>query len=309
VTGPTDLTDATAAFTAQRPRLLGLAYRMLGSVHDAEDVVQDAWLRWTGTETAAVASPAAWLTTTVTRLCLTRLTSAAARRETYPGPWLPEPVLADPTLGPADTAALRDSVSLALLLTLERLGPAERAVYVLREAFGHPHREIARILGVSEANARQLHSRARRHLAADEGPGEPAADRSAWVRLVERFLAAAREGDVPALEALFAADVTAVSDGGGRIRAARRPVHGRDRVAVFVARTLGRGDRPRQAVIAEVNGAPAVLGFAGTTLVGVVEVDVRGGVVAGLRFHVNPDKLAFLAGQLSHRRGLRGRHV
>jgi RNA polymerase sigma factor (sigma-70 family) len=331
--------DQVAVFTAQRPRLFGLAYRMLGWAHDADDVLQDAWLRWSGADTAAVAKPAAWLTTTVTRLCLSRLASASARHETYPGPWLPEPVLtSDGALGPEDTAAQRDSVSLALLLTLERLTPAERAVYLLREAFAYPHREIAQIVGVSEANARQLHTRARRRLVeadpdpavptgtgtgpegsvghprqrarrdeAAPGPGTAHQERIRWVRLVERFLAAARHGDLPALEALLTADVVVWADGGGRVTAARLPVRGRGRVATYLARTLGGGGRTRQAVIAEVNGAPAVLGFAGATLVGVVEVEVHGGVVSGLRLHVNPDKLAYLAHQLSQRAGLHGR--
>jgi RNA polymerase sigma factor (sigma-70 family) len=314
VPGTADTAAAAAVFIAQRPRLLGLAYRMLGSMHDAEDVVQDAWLRWARTDTSAVTSPAAWLTTAVTRLCLTRLTSARVRRETYPGPWLPEPVLTpDPALGPDDTAALRDSVSLALLLTMERLTPAERAVYVLREGFGYPHREIAQIVGVGEANARQLHTRARRRLA-DVRSGEPSRpaarpagarpaepDRAGWVRLVERFLAAARDGDLSTLEALLAEDVTAWADGGGRVTAALLPVHGRSRVAGYLAR-LFRGRRGRRLTVAEVNGAPALLGFEGDALVAVVEVDVGDGAVLAVRLHVNPDKLAFLAGQLSQRR-------
>jgi RNA polymerase sigma-70 factor (ECF subfamily) len=311
--------DQVAVFTAQRPRLFGLAYRMLGSAHDADDALQDAWLRWSGADTASVANPAAWLTTTVTRLCLNRLTSASARHETYPGPWLPEPVLTpDRVLGPDDTAAQRDSVSLALLLTLERLTPAERAVHVLREAFAYPHREIAQIVGVSEANARQLHTRARRRLAEahtdpvgldEAAPGRAPGhqERRHWVRLVESFLAAARHGDLPGLEALLAADVVAWADGGGRVTAARLPVRGRGRVATYLARTLGGGGGTRQAVIAEVNGVPAVLGFVGATLVGVVEVDVHEGVVSGLRLHVNPDKLAYLSQQLSQRAGLHGR--
>lgn len=321
MTGTTDPTagsgaptrDLTAVFTAQRPRLFGLSYRMLGSAHDADDVLQDAWLRWSGADTAAVANPAAWLTTTVTRLCLNRLTSASARRETYPGPWLPEPVLTpDRALGPDDTAAQRDSVSLALLLTLERLTPTERAVYVLREAFAYPHREVAQIVGVSEANARQLHNRARKRLVeADPDPavtcGLVQSERHRWVRLVESFLAAARHGDLAGLEALLAADVVAWADGGGRVTAARLPVRGRGRVATYLARTLGGGAGTRQAVIAEVNGAPAVLGFVGATLVGVLEVEVDGDTVSGIRLHVNPEKLAHLARQLSQRAGLRGR--
>src|SRR4051812_556436 len=190
-TGP-----SIATFTAQRPRLFGLAYRMLGSAHDAEDVVQDAWLRWAG-HGGTVETPGAWLTTVVTRLCLNRLDSARARRETYVGPWLPEPILTtDPATGPAATVEERESVSLALLTTLERLTPPERAVYVLREAFGHSHAEVASVLAVPGAGSRQLHTRARRHLAT-----APAAPPRADVGpLLARFVAAARNGDVAGLE-------------------------------------------------------------------------------------------------------------
>ena len=283
---------ADPVFTEQRPRLFGIAYRMLGSAHDAEDVVQDAWLRWAGAE--GVESPPAWLATVVTRLCLTRLTSARARHEAYPGPWLPEPVLTpDPALGPDDTAAQRDSVSLALLVLMERLTPAERAVYVLREAFGHPHREIAGIVGVSEAHSRQLHRRAREHLDAGRRPPAPP-DAGTWRRLVERFVGAARDGDLAGLERLLAADVVAEADGGGRVHAARRPVRGAAAVAVYLARTLGRARPWSRVAVAEVNGEPALLGWVDERLVGVVTVEVRDGVVARVRFLVNPDKLAFL---------------
>lgn len=160
------------AFEEQLARLFGLAYRMLGSTHDAEDVVQDAYLRWSGADRGGIDSPPAWLTTVVAHLCLNQLTSARARRETYVGPWLPEPVLTpDPALGPADTPELRDSVSMALLVAMERLNPAERAVYVLREAFGYSHRDVAGIVKLSEANCRQPHSRARRRI--DEQPPAP----------------------------------------------------------------------------------------------------------------------------------------
>jgi RNA polymerase sigma-70 factor (TIGR02957 family) len=287
-------------FEQQRPRLFGIAYRMLGSAHDAEDVLQDAWLRWAGTDRAVVESPSAWLATVVTRLCLTRLTSARARRETYPGPWLPEPVLTpDPAMGPLDTAEQRESVSLALLVTLERLTPAERAVYVLREAFTYGHREIAAILDTSEANSRQLHTRARRHLAAERTPA-PVPDRTSWARLAERFLDAARGGDLPALEALLAADVTAWSDGGGRVHAARKPVRGRAAVAAFFCRLLRKPDRRMTA--AEINGAPALLAWTGDEVTGVFTADVRDGRVEALRLLMNPDKLAFLRAQLSRTR-------
>jgi RNA polymerase sigma-70 factor (ECF subfamily) len=299
-------TDPVADFEEQRPRLFGLAYRLLGSAQDAEDAVQDAWLRWSGVDHAAVASPGAWLTTALTRLCLTRLTSARARRETYVGPWLPEPILTtDPAVGPAETVAQRESVSLALLVTLERLTPLERAVYVLREAFGHTHAEVAAILGIGEAHSRQLHTRARRHLA--EAPADPPeADPAAWGALVERFLAAAREGEIAELEALLAADVSAWSDGGGRVGAARRPVRGRAAVARFLAGVFAKFTAGLEGRVAEVNGEPAVLALRAGQLTSVLAVERSGAQVTGLRFVLNPDKLAFLAGQLSRSEALPG---
>jgi RNA polymerase sigma-70 factor (ECF subfamily) len=302
----TAATDSVAVFEEQRPRLFGLAYRLLGSAQDAEDAVQDAWLRWSGADHAAVARPAAWLTTALTRLCLTRLTSARTRRETYVGPWLPEPILTtDPAVGPAETAAQRESVSLALLVILERLSPLERAVYVLREAFGHSHAEVAAILGISEAHSRQLHTRARSHLA-EEPTAPPEADRAAWGALVDRFLAAAREGEIAELEALLAADVAAWSDGGGRVGAARRPVVGRAPVARFLAGVFARFTAGLEGRVAEINGEPALLAFRDGELTSVLAVVRSGSQVTGLRFVLNPDKLAFLAGQLSRSAGLRG---
>ncbi|GAA4763146.1 RNA polymerase sigma factor SigJ [Actinomycetospora chibensis] len=295
--------DATETFTAQRPRLFGLAYRMLGSAHDAEDVVQDAWLRWSG-HGDAVDNPAAWLTTVVTRLCLTRLDSARVRRETYVGPWLPEPILTtDPATGPAATVEERESVSLALLTTLERLTPPERAVYVLREAFGHSHAEVASVLDVTEAGSRQLHTRARRHLAT--APAAPA--RTDVGPLLARFVAAARHGDVAGLESLLAADVTVWSDGGGKVSAARRPVHGRDAVARFLVGILGPSRWHGRGAAAEINGAPAVLAFLDDQLAGVMTVEAVGDEVRAVRILRNPDKLAFLADQLSRSAELSGR--
>lgn len=297
------MTVATETFDAERPRLFGLAYRMLGSAHDAEDVVQDAWLRWAG-HGEGVENPAAWLTTVVTRLCLNRLDSARARREVYVGPWLPEPILTtDPAAGPAATVEERESVSLALLTTLERLTPPERAVYVLREAFGHSHAEVAAVLDVTEAGSRQLHTRARRHLAAV--PTVPA-DPADVGPLLARFVAAARDGDLAGLEELLAADVTVWSDGGGRVTAARRPVHGREAVARFLVGILGPGRWSGTGAAAEINGAPAVLAFLDGRLDGVMAVE-GDGEVRTVRILRNPDKLAFLAGQLSRSAGLSGR--
>jgi RNA polymerase sigma-70 factor (TIGR02957 family) len=301
---------ATEEFQAQRPRLFGLAYRLLGSAADAEDVVQDAYLRWLGTDQQAVAAPRAWLAKVVTNLCLNRLASARAQREHYAGPWLPEPVLTeDGALGPLDDVAQRESVSLALLVLLERLTPAERAVFVLREAFGYSHGETAQILELSEANCRQLQRRARGRLAQDRPRFRP--EPAHWRSLAERFLAAARAGDLRSLEQMLAADVTAWTDGGGRVSAARRPVAGRARVARYLAGAITRFGGDAQAVPAEVNGEPAILGVAGGTLVGVLVFEWSVGEITALRAVANPDKLRFAARQaarLSHPRAEPGLH-
>jgi RNA polymerase sigma-70 factor (ECF subfamily) len=291
-------------FEANRRRLFSMAYRMLGSASDAEDAVQDAFLRWNGADPASIDKPGAWLATALTNLCLTRLTSARARREHYVGLWLPEPVLTDGgTLGPLETVEQRDSVSFALLVLLERLTPTERAVFVLREAFGYHHREIAGVLNLSEANCRQVFHRARRHL--DEAPLRPRFQPSEAERrrLVKWFLAAARDGDLTAMEEALAADVRCWTDGGDRIAAARRPLNGRSRVARYLGglvRKMRGGMAADVAVaVAEVNGAPAMLVLLERTLTGVVLLDVRDGGIGGIHLVVNPDKLGYLAGQLS----------
>ncbi|WP_030018241.1 RNA polymerase sigma-70 factor [Streptomyces monomycini] len=292
-------TEAAAEFESHRPRLFALAYRMLGSASEAEDVVQDTYLRWSGADRTAVRTPAAWLTKVMTNLCVNRLTSARARRELYVGPWLPEPVLtrtADGPLGPLETAEQRESVSLALLTLMERLTPAERAVFVLREAFGHSHREAAEVIGVEEAHARQLHRRARERLGR---PGRFAVDDTRRRETVERFFAAALDGDLAGLERLLADEVTAWADGGGRVTAARRPITGRAKVLRYL---LGLGSGPEAAVAtfrpAEVNGEPALLVLLDGTLFAVAVPEVHEGRVSAVRTILNPDKLAFAAAQL-----------
>jgi RNA polymerase sigma factor (sigma-70 family) len=287
-------------FQQRRRRLLGIAYRILGSASDAEDVVQDAWVRWQGVDHAQVVDAGAFLARTVTNLCLTALTSARARREVYAGPWLPEPVLTGPGattgLGPLDDVVQRESVSFALLTVLERLAPAERAAYVLREAFAYSPREVADLLGTSEANARQLHSRARRHVA---GPPSREVDPGRWQDLTARFLVAARDGDLAGLESLLADDVVSRADGGGVVNAARRPVHGRADVARYVAGVAARFSKGLAPAFVEVNGAPAVAFTDGSTLRAVLMVHTDGDRVTGLDLVLNPDKLAYAAGQLS----------
>lgn len=294
-------------FEAQRPRLFWLAYRLLGSASEAEDAVQDAYLRLHGADPALIESLPAWLTKAVTNLCLNRLTSARARREVYPGPWLPEPVLTDDrTLGPQETAEQRETVSIALLSLMERLNPTERATFVLREAFAYSHFEIAEILEMSEANARQLYRRARQRLGEPRQRFRP--DLAQWRRLVDRFFTAASAGDVAGLVEILTADVTSTADGGGKVAAARRPVSGRERTANYLARALSK-NLPKLRLrldFAEVNGEPAVLAFDGDTLSGVLCFEITGDQIAALRILANPDKLRFLATQLSHPADLSG---
>ncbi|MDA0636936.1 RNA polymerase sigma-70 factor [Nonomuraea sp. MCN248] len=273
-------------FEAYRPLLLGLAYRLLGSMWDAEDVVQDAWLRWSATDREDVREPRAFLITVVSRLALDQLRSARVKREAYTGPWLPEPV-EDGDAGPLDTAELRDTVSFATLHLMERLSPPERAVFVLREAFELPYDQIAAIIDVSVANARQLHHRAARRLSEGRGRFRPSAEEHA--ELFTRFLAAAGGGDLEALTELFHDDVVYYSDGGGKIRAALRPIIGRDKVLRFFAGVWERYERGG-AAIGAANGQPVLWSRLGehTQL---LALDVRDGRVQALYGVLNPDKL------------------
>jgi RNA polymerase sigma-70 factor (TIGR02957 family) len=281
----------TDEFEAQRYWLVGLAYRLLGEVHEAEDAVQDAYIRWNRADRDRIEVPRAWLAKVVTNLCLTRLTSARARRETYPGPWLPEPV---PTgvLGPLETVEQRESVSLALLMLMERLTPAERAVFVLREAFSYPHQEIAEILDVTEAGSRQLHRRARQRLGEPRPRFESAPGQ--WRRLVERFLAAAIDGDVAALEEVLAADVVVWADGGGKVSAARRPIIGRDKAIRYVLGLAGHGVDASGFTVEEINAAPALVYRTGGAAVIIAVPEFSGDRIVALYGVLNPEKLAHL---------------
>ena len=274
-------------FESHRGRMFGIAYRMLGSASEAEDIVQDAWLRWQSADRSDVAEPGAFLATIVTRLSLTALDSARARREVYIGPWLPEPVSTadDPALG----AERAEAMSLAVLLLLERLTPAERAAYVLHEAFGYPFARVAEVLETSEANARQLGSRARAHLERERGTVVSRAERE---RLLGLFLAAAQAGDLAALEAALAEDVVSLSDGGGFVSAARKPVHGRERVAQLILGVLEKFGQGIVPVAVEVNGELAMLGVREGHPVALWTVDIAPEGVRRLLIVMNPQKLS-----------------
>lgn len=279
-----------SVFEQHRPVLIGIAYRMLGSMWDAEDVVQDGYLRWAGTDQSTVRNPRAFLITVVSRLALDRLKSARVTRESYVGPWLPEPVDTS-ELGPLDTAELRDSVAFATLHMLERLSPPERAVFVLREAFDFPYEQIGDVVGLSPAHCRQLLQRARRHLTEGRERAHPSGEEH--TRLLLSFLEAARTGDLDELNGLLADDVVSYNDGGGRVRAALRPILGKARVIAFV---LGLAKRYEvgEATLVTANGQPAlhVHVDGGDQL---LMLDARDGRIDALFSVSNPEKLRLLA--------------
>ena len=274
-------------FLAARPMLFALAYRMLGSAAEAEDVLQEAWLR--ASAATGVQNAEAWLTTVVTRLCLDVLGSARARREEYVGPWLPEPIVTD---GPEQAAELADSVSLAFLVMLESLTPAERAAFLLREVFRFDYAEVAAMLERSEASCRQLVSRAHQHV--DERRVRFTADRDRAQELSLRFLVACQTGDLGVVTSLLAADAVLVSDGGGKVSAARRPVNGPDKIGRFLIGVLRKPGPPVDYVPATVNGEPGVIGLVDGVAITAVAVEVVDDLITGIRIVSNPDKLARL---------------
>ncbi|MET8613035.1 RNA polymerase sigma-70 factor [Streptomyces misionensis] len=287
---------ATDVFEEHRPLLTGVAYRMLGRVADAEDVVQDAWLRWSRADHTEIREPRAYLVRITTRLAIDRLRLARSRAESYVGPWLPEPCLTeygDTAPDAADRAVLADSVSLAVLVVLESLSPLERAVFVLREAFGFPYAEIAALLDRGEPAVRQLAGRARRHVA-ERRPRydvDPARRRE----LTERFLVAASGGDLDGLMSVLAPDVRLVADGGGKVRSALRILHGADKVARFLAAVMPEAVPDLTVRALEVNGGPAALVLSGGKPDSLFQLDVVDGRVTSVYIQRNPDKLRHLA--------------
>ncbi|MCU1410315.1 MAG: family polymerase sigma factor [Rhodoglobus sp.] len=281
-----DIDSAATEFEIVRPRLFGIAYRMLGTVAEAEDVVQDAWIRWQGTDRSQVRSPQAFLSTVITRLAINASGSSRARHEVYTGHWLPEPVLTDgdPALG----AERAEALELGLLLLLERLTPNERAVYLLREAFDYDFREIAEVLETSEANARQLARRARAHLEEHRSRRVEPAERD---RLLRAFLSAAQSGRLDELEHLLAEDVVLYPDGGGVVPAARRPVVGRGRVRTIIEGGASNLTPDVSVTFVEANGELAAVMTRGGEVLALCSITAGRNGIDRIYFLLNPEKL------------------
>jgi len=291
-------------FQTHRPALFAVAYRMLGSATDAEDILQDAWLRFAGARPADLRSAKAYLTTIVTRLCLDRLKSARVTREEYIGPWLPEPVVTGEQPGPERSLAQAESVTLAFMVLLETLSPEERAVFLLREVFDYEYGEIAEMLETSAANCRQLFHRAKGRIAERKPRFRAAIGEKR--PLVERFVRAFSEGSEAGLTSVLAEDIGFWSDGGGKVLAARRPIFGRENVVNLLmgfrrtAPAIGVALESVTLDIVEVNGEPAVLLRVDGRLDGVYVMAVEEGAIAAIRVVRNPDKLTYIEHQLAH---------
>ena len=290
-------------FQAHRPALFAVAYRMLGSATDAEDVVQDAWLRYASARPSDLRSVKAYLTTIVTRLCLDRLKSARVTREEYVGTWLPEPVATGDRSEPERSLALAESVTLAFMVLLETLSPEERAVFLLREVFDYEYAEIGEMLDTTPANCRQLFHRAKGRIAERKPRFRATVDEKR--PLVERFVSAFRDGSEEELTRVLAADVGFWSDGGGKVSAARRPIFGREHVVALllgIRRTAPATGVPLESVtldLVEVNGEPAIVMRASGRLEAVYVPTVEDDTITALRVVRNPDKLVYIERQLA----------
>lgn len=281
--------NAETTFETHRPRLFGLSYRLLGSRSDAEDVLQDTWLRWQQVDKAGIRDAEAWLVTAATRLGIDRLRAARTQRERYIGPWLPEQSEIDESPTPEHSADVAEQVSLAFLAVLERLGPEERAAFLLKEAFDYDYAQIAPLLGQSEANCRQMVHRARERVQAGRPRFEVAPEHHR--RLLERFMDAARRGDQPAITALLREDAQLVSDGGGKAQAVTRPLLGAVRIARLFWAAYRRQDPAITWRMGRVNGEPAILRYRNGRLVAVMVAVSDGDRIIELYSVINPDKL------------------
>lgn len=289
---------ATEVFEEHRPVLMGVAYRMLGRVADAEDVVQEAWLRWSGADRTEVREPRAYLVRITTRLAVDRLRQVRSRNEAYVGPWLPEPYVTDfgdTAPDTAERAVLADSVSLAVLVVLESLSPLERAVFVLREAFGYPYADIAAVLDRGEPAVRQLAGRARKHV--EEGRPRYEVDPAERRDLTERFLAAAAGGDLEGLMSLLAPDVRLIGDSGGLSKAPLRVIETADKVGRFLYAIAQQGVPDPSYRSLELNGGAALLVLSGDKPDSTVQLDVVDGRIQCIYIVRNPEKLVSLGNQ------------
>jgi RNA polymerase sigma-70 factor, ECF subfamily len=287
--------ERAAVFTDTRPQLFSIAYRMLGSVADAEDIVQDTYLRWQRAPDDEVREPRAYLTTIVTRLAINQLRSARVQRESYVGPWLPEPLVTDHVPDPSATVELAESLSMAFMVMLERLSPIERAVLLLHDVFDFDYAEIARIVDKSEVNCRQLLARAKKHVGAAEVRFD--ADRAQAEQLMQRFTQAAGAGDMEGMIAVLAEDITLWADGGGKVRgAALRPIHGAALVARFIASVLERFvPVERTSRAAQINGEPGFIVYVSGRPLAAMIFHVREGRIQTIYAIGNPDKLQSVA--------------
>jgi len=280
----------TNRFESYRPLMFSIAYRMLGSATEAEDIVQEAYLRYQGTDTNEIVSHKAFLSTVVTRLCLNHLQSAQTQRETYVGPWLPEPILAEQISIPAHEAELHESISIAFLTILEQLSPLERAVFLLREVFDYEYGEIAEIIGKEETACRQLFSRARKHITEHRPRYKPSPEMHR--QILDQFIRATGTGELDGLIQLLSDDVVMWADGGGKTRgAALHPLYGRNAVGQFILASVRLAPASLHTEITEVNGEPAVVIRANDRVFLVLFIEAYEGQIREIRIVGNPDKL------------------
>lgn len=282
-------TDVFFSYTAY---LFSIAYRMLGSVMDAEDMVQETYLRWQKTAQISVKTPKSYLATIITRLCIDYLRSAQVQRESYIGPWLPEPLLTETAVSTEENFALSESLTIAFLQLLERLSPVERAVFLLREVFEYEYAEIGEMVGKNEVNCRQILRRARQHFQAKRPRFDVAS--VAQQQMATRFSRVCLGGDVSGLMSLLATDVVAYSDGGGRVTAAQRPIYGADKVTRFILGVLKKMPSDLDLSFVQVNGQPGIVGKVNGRFVSILVLDVRNGRIQNIYTILNPDKLAHL---------------
>jgi RNA polymerase sigma-70 factor (ECF subfamily) len=281
--------DQVEVFNQYRPLLFAIAYRMLGSAMDAEDMVQETFLRWQQRPEVKIKAPKAYLTTIITRLCLDYLSLARVQREAYVGQWLPEPLLSEPALDVADEVALVDSLSMAFLVLLENLSPAERAVYLLHEIFDYDYTEIAQIVGKREDNCRQMVHRARQHITARRPRYDSSPEQQE--RLTVEFIQLCSTGDMQGLMALLSEDIVLRSDGGGKVQAALQPIRGLKQVATLLVSIFRKAPVGVSLKLARINGQPGFLSYLDNQPYAVVTLDIRENQIQGIYAVVNPEKL------------------